>query len=169
MASDNFFKFVLNFARDVRCSSQESFRLIVHNNESHLSIEVLEFAKENVVMTSHIYFPQVAATRSALVRPLKKVLGLQTLLRRTRSRLNRRNRKYKARNKECAKSHVARDLAEKVPHHGAASSQLFRRGELACLIYCEPFNNSHPAENGPSVQIVKTGRAKSAPQGIDFR
>ena len=51
MAFDNFFKCMNNFARDVRCSRQESFRLIIDNNESHLSIEVLEFAKENVVMT----------------------------------------------------------------------------------------------------------------------
>ena len=50
MASENFFKLI---KKALLCSIQESFRLIADNNESHLSTEVIEFAKENEVMTPH--------------------------------------------------------------------------------------------------------------------
>ena len=56
MTAENFLTFMKHFVRHVRCSQEETVLLILDNHESHLSIEVLEFAKENgVIMLS---FPQ---------------------------------------------------------------------------------------------------------------
>ena len=53
MTAENFLKYMKHFVRHVRCSQEETVLLILDNHESHLSIEVLEFAKENgVVMLS---------------------------------------------------------------------------------------------------------------------
>ena len=53
MTAENFLKYMKHFVRHVRCSQEETVLLILDNHESHLSIEVLEFAKENgVIMLS---------------------------------------------------------------------------------------------------------------------
>ena len=53
MTAENFLTFMKHFVRHVRCSQEETVLLILDNHESHLSIEVLEFAKENgVIMLS---------------------------------------------------------------------------------------------------------------------
>ena len=49
MTADNFLKYMKHFVRHVRCSQEETMLLIIDNHESHLSIEVLEFAKEKGV------------------------------------------------------------------------------------------------------------------------
>ena len=53
MTAENFLTFMKHFVRHVRCSQEETVLLILDNHESHLSIEVLEFAKDNgVIMLS---------------------------------------------------------------------------------------------------------------------
>ena len=46
MTAKNFLKYIKHFVRHVRCSQEETVLLILDNHESHLSIEVLEFAKK---------------------------------------------------------------------------------------------------------------------------
>ncbi len=61
MTDENFLKYMKHFVRHVRCSQEETVLLILDNHESHLSIEVLECAKENgVIMLS---FPRTHLTR----------------------------------------------------------------------------------------------------------
>ena len=53
MTAENFLKYMKHFVRHVRYSQEETVLLILDNHESHLSIEVMEFAKENgVIMLS---------------------------------------------------------------------------------------------------------------------
>ena len=53
MTAENFLTFMKHFVRHVRCSQEETVLLILDNHESHLSIEVLEFANANgVIMLS---------------------------------------------------------------------------------------------------------------------
>ena len=60
MTAENFLKYIKHFVRHVRCSQEETVLLILDNHESHLSIEVLECAKENgVIMLS---FPRTHLT-----------------------------------------------------------------------------------------------------------
>ena len=76
MTAENFLTFMKHFVRHVRCSQEETVLLILDNHESHLSIEVLEFAKGDHALIPPAHISQVAAARSFRLRTVQKVLQL---------------------------------------------------------------------------------------------
>lgn len=63
MTAENFLKEIFHFAKFSICSKIDPVLLLFDNHESHINIETIQFAKDNVIIM--VTFPPTIVTNSS--------------------------------------------------------------------------------------------------------